>query len=259
MIRLCELSQTASIRTQAATADKITSGESTVLAFAASPLPYEESIRWLLPAPLGDCMRIMREIGEFLSPNDPELVEKTLTRIAEQDTWNDVFSTKLIELLDNIDLLKTEHRQKLRAVETATQNASVSLEKAENAHNRAAENFREAKRTLNESARQLDRARDCTTESEGQLRAAEDRLRSSEQILEKACELERLSEQKYVNAVKLVHKVVQYSVYSVAISLVAIVWYAWMALRTGFPIWAPSLATVVILLAATFIPKSLEI
>ena len=48
-------------------------------------------------------MGILKRVGDLLSPNDPELVEKTLARLTEQDTWNDVFSTKLIELLDKID------------------------------------------------------------------------------------------------------------------------------------------------------------
>jgi len=43
-----------------------------------------------------------------ISPSVPELVEKTLTRIAEQDTWNGVFATKLIEVLDHIDDLRVQ-------------------------------------------------------------------------------------------------------------------------------------------------------
>lgn len=39
---------------------------------------------------------LLKAYGDLFSPNDPELVAKTLTRISEQDTWNDVFSTKLI-------------------------------------------------------------------------------------------------------------------------------------------------------------------
>ena len=38
-------------------------------------------------------MGIMKKIGDLVSPNDPELVEKTLARLDEQDRWNDVFST----------------------------------------------------------------------------------------------------------------------------------------------------------------------
>jgi hypothetical protein len=70
-------------------------------------------------------LKILNEIGKIVSPNDPALVEKTLTRLEEQDTWNDVFSTKLIELLDNVDAIKIETRAKLRSLEElATQSRS---------------------------------------------------------------------------------------------------------------------------------------
>jgi hypothetical protein len=68
-------------------------------------------------------MSIMSSVGKLLSPNDPELVEKTLARITEQDTWNDVFSTKLIELLDNIDQINGEIRQRMRQADERIQKA----------------------------------------------------------------------------------------------------------------------------------------
>jgi hypothetical protein len=74
---------------------------------------------------------ILKAVGELLSPNDPELIEKTLARIDEQDKWNDVFSTKLIELLDNMDLVKSELRERMRSVEAANDAASATMERAE--------------------------------------------------------------------------------------------------------------------------------
>ena len=68
-------------------------------------------------------MKILNEVGKLLSPNDPEVVEKTLTRLNEQDTWNDVFSTKLIEVLDSIDTFRAETRSSLLAVERSRQEA----------------------------------------------------------------------------------------------------------------------------------------
>jgi hypothetical protein len=59
-------------------------------------------------------MNIINRTLKLLTPDDPELVAKTLVRIDEQDKWNDVFSTKLIELLDNIDAIKKENREKSR-------------------------------------------------------------------------------------------------------------------------------------------------
>jgi hypothetical protein len=59
-------------------------------------------------------MGIMKAIGDILSPNDPELVEKTLSRLVQQDQWNDVFSTVLLEMLEGNDSLKAEIRKSLR-------------------------------------------------------------------------------------------------------------------------------------------------
>ncbi|HTF66509.1 MAG TPA: hypothetical protein VK638_27875 [Edaphobacter sp.] len=56
---------------------------------------------------------------------------KTLSRLAEQDTWNDVFSTKLIELLDKSDQLKREIRESMRRADTRiTQAEAVSQAEA---------------------------------------------------------------------------------------------------------------------------------
>lgn len=66
-------------------------------------------------------MSIMKKLSEVFSPNDPELVQKTLERLHQQDRWNDLFSTKLIEILDKNDALGSELRQKLGEV-TATLN-----------------------------------------------------------------------------------------------------------------------------------------
>lgn len=68
-------------------------------------------------------MGIMKTVGEIFLPNDPELVEKTLGRLNEQDKWNDVFSTKLIELLDKIDEVKAEIRESLRKADARLQKA----------------------------------------------------------------------------------------------------------------------------------------
>jgi hypothetical protein len=69
-------------------------------------------------------------IGETIGPDDAEVVKKTLARIDEQDKWNDVFSTKLIELLDNIDGLKKEIRERMRRVEKIKLVESILLDEA---------------------------------------------------------------------------------------------------------------------------------
>jgi hypothetical protein len=65
--------------------------------------------------------KLMETVADLLSPNDPELVRKTLARIEEQDRWNDVFSTKLIELLDTNDLLKSTVRATGSQLEAAAE------------------------------------------------------------------------------------------------------------------------------------------
>jgi hypothetical protein len=79
---------------------------------------------------------ILKAIGDLLSPNDPELVAKTLLRLEKQDEWNDIFSTILIDLLDSNDNIKSEIRQALRGVqqrlaqaESATQAESALKER----------------------------------------------------------------------------------------------------------------------------------
>lgn len=75
-------------------------------------------------------MSLLIDFAKWFGPEDTELVKKTLTRIDEQDKWNDVFSTKLIELLDNIDGLKKEIRERMRRVESVKVAESVLLDEA---------------------------------------------------------------------------------------------------------------------------------
>jgi hypothetical protein len=100
-------------------------------------------------------MGIMKKVGEILSPNDPELVEKTLVRIEEQDHWNDVFSTKLIELLDSHDFLKTE----IRASKTALGEASTLASNAEIGLKRAMQTAQAAEKSLDLAAKRFDEAK----------------------------------------------------------------------------------------------------
>lgn len=204
-------------------------------------------------------MNIMNEIGRLLSPNDPELVEKTLARIAEQDTWNDVFSTKLIELLDNIDSLKAEHREKLRGLQSSLDKASASLERAEGAHYKASESVLETKQILEASVAKLDQAYYFSQAAKQDLQAAEARLRSSDQCLQKARELVQESQEKYTHASNRFRAAVLYALCAVAISMSAIVWVLWVALRPDVPVWAASFASLIIVMAGTFAPRLAKI
>jgi|GEM_PF-2886944 len=65
--------------------------------------------------------KLMKTVADIFLPNDPVLVEKTLARIDEQDRWNDVFSTKLIELLDTNDVLKSAVKATNSQLENSTE------------------------------------------------------------------------------------------------------------------------------------------
>ena len=183
-------------------------------------------------------MKFLKVFGELVSPNDPELVEKTLARLAEQDTWNDVFSTKLIELLDNIDLLKCESRERLRSVESAAQTASESLNRAECAHKQASQSTLDAKRLLDQSTSQLARAQSRTEEATRQVHAAEQRLAAADRRLKEAAELAAVAERKQLGAAAVFRRTVRFAVVATALSWVATAWMAWIAFRPTVPLWA---------------------
>lgn len=189
--------------------------------------------------------KILRAFGDLVSPNDPELIEKTLTRIDEQDKWNDVFSTKLIELLDNIDLLKAEIRQRMRTAESATQTALASLEGAERAHQAAAESTLEAKRLLDQATSQLEGAQQRASEAAALAFHAEECLTRSDRKLTESHELDRAAEQKRLSAVRLLKSAVRCSSAVISMCWTATIWLAWLVLRPGLPILATCAASVI--------------
>jgi hypothetical protein len=72
--------------------------------------------------------RLMKAVGNVVSPNDPELVRLFGQHVKEQEGWNDLFSTKLIEVLDKIDELRSEARATLRKGESALMQAQEELQ-----------------------------------------------------------------------------------------------------------------------------------
>ncbi len=139
-------------------------------------------------------MGIMKTIGEILSPNDPELVEKTLKRLNEQDKWNDVFSTKLIELLDKIDDVKAEIRDSLRKADARLQKAE-SVTQAETTLLEHAARFGEASQRL-EIAHKAEKA------AEANHLAARKSVERSEQLLAKVSEQAGLAQNLAYSAKK---------------------------------------------------------
>jgi vacuolar-type H+-ATPase subunit I/STV1 len=112
-------------------------------------------------------------IFKLFSPSDPDLVEKILTRLAEQDTWNDVFSTKLIELLDKSDQVKREIRERMRKADERIKKAE-SVEQAESLLLEEAAKAEELKSKLTATERALDAVRNEFLSAKNQYRGAED-------------------------------------------------------------------------------------
>jgi len=64
---------------------------------------------------------------------DPKVIELVNERLLEQDKWNDVFSTKLIELLDKNDAIRAEIRKRLDQIAAASR-AQQELIRAADEH-----------------------------------------------------------------------------------------------------------------------------
>lgn len=204
-------------------------------------------------------MGILKKVGDLLSPSDPELVEKTLARLNEQDTWNDVFSTKLIELLDKIDQIKSEIRQRLRdadkriqRAESVTQaestlrekaaqfgDASRRLEAAQAAEERATMAALDAKRSLDKATTALDEARKEAVRARNMAEDAGAKLRAAHEAEMKASRLSR-------------HIVCSAAV-AVALSWIALVWVGWLMFASQLPLWAAISFSVVISASAGFV------
>ena len=204
-------------------------------------------------------MGILKKVGDLLSPSDPELVEKTLARLNEQDTWNDVFSTKLIELLDKIDQIKSEIRKRLRnaderiqRAESVTQAESILREKAaqfgdasrrlETAHaaeERAYGAALDAKRILEKSTVALDEARNQALHARSIAEDASVRLRDAHEAEVKATKLSRYT--------------VRTAAIAVALSWIALTWTGWLMVATKSTVWIAVSFSLVIFSSAAFV------
>jgi membrane protein involved in colicin uptake len=201
----------------------------------------------------------MKGLGKLFSPNDPELVEKTLARLNEQDTWNDVFSTKLIELLDKIDQIKSEIRARLRdadkriqRAEEVTQaeslllkkaaefgDASRRLEIAQAAEERASAAALDAKRSLEKATATLEEARSKAAHARSMAEDASMRLRAAHEAESKAARLSRYT--------------VCTAAITVALSWIALVWVGWLIVATKSGLWIALVLTVLVSASAGFL------
>jgi hypothetical protein len=205
-------------------------------------------------------MGIMKTVGEIFSPNDPELVEKTLGRLNEQDKWNDVFSTKLIELLDTIDEVKAEIRESLRKADTRLQkaesvsqaeatllehaarfgDASQRLEIAHKSEKGAETNYLAAKQSAERAEQLFDKASDQAGLAQRLAQAAKKDLEAANVSLEKI----RLQEKRLTRT----------AIVLVAICWISLAWAPWilptMKAHLALPIaMTVSIVLIVLILA----------
>jgi hypothetical protein len=193
-------------------------------------------------------MSILKTAAKLFSPNDPELVEMTLARLSEQDTWNDVFSTKLIDLLDNIDRIKAEVRQSSRTAEQLGADAQKSLDDSVARLKHACDVEEKATAFLREAGQHL-------LSSETNLKTACERTKAAEGVLAKALELSSDARVRDARALSRLRTATLWVIAAIALSLIGFVWAAWLALRIWMPVWTACVATACIGLLAILISK----
>jgi hypothetical protein len=206
-------------------------------------------------------MGIMKAVGEIFSPNDPELVEKTLGKLNEQDKWNDIFSTKLIELLDKIDEVKAEIRESLRKAdarlqeaESATQaeatlmehatrfgDASQRLEIARNSEKGAEANYLAAKQSTEQAEQLFAKASDQAGLAQRLAQSAKDDLEAAKVSLDKI----RLQEKRITRT----------GIVLVAICWISLAWAPWILPAMKAHLALPITLTVLIVLLAPILLK----
>ena len=202
-------------------------------------------------------MSILNTIGR----NDPELVRLTLARLNEQDHWNDVFSTKLIDLLDNIDKIKSETRKCLREVTERLQKAE-SVMQAESLLLEKAKEFGDVSQRLEFAHTAQKRARALAEEAQSRLESASAALADAqrhEEIARKHAKAANaqllLAREVEVRVVRRSRAVVCYSTTAVAFSWIAAGWVGWLTVRTEPALWAASFWTILVLAVAALILK----
>jgi hypothetical protein len=203
-------------------------------------------------------LKILKELGEILGPNDPKLVEMTLSRLNEQDKWNDVFSTKLIELLDKIDQIKSEIRQRLREAderilraECVTQEEAVLLEKAKE--------FGEASRRLELARNAQERAFEAALGAKEKAEEASIALESARCLAQQAQSLAddavarlRHARDAELRAIRLSHRTVRFVSVAVALSWIAIAWMIRIVLDLKVSAWI-AMAFLLLIASATLL------
>lgn len=177
-------------------------------------------------------------VFNLFSPNDPELVAKTLTRLSEQDTWNDVFSTKLIELLDKIDLIKSEIRERLRRADeriekaaSLAQTESLLLEKMIE-YGDASERLKSAEAAAERAIALAIDAKDAFWRANGVLDSARSMAIEAQSLAVDAKRKLNSAQEVQLRAERFSHRAFRFAVVAVALSWSAVAWSGCFIFRT---------------------------
>jgi len=201
------------------------------------------------------CMSLLK----LFSPNDPELVEKTLARLSEQDTWNDVFSTKLIELLDKIDLIKSESRERLRRADDRIERAE-SLAQTESLLREKMTKYGEASERLQLAEVAAERATSLAIEAKDALWKANELLDSARLMTIEARSLAedtnrklKSAQETQLRAEQSSHRAFRFAVVAVALSWSAMAWSGCFIFRSRPSVLVALLLSCLIFSSAAFL------
>lgn len=198
-------------------------------------------------------MNILQKAAELFSPSDPELIEKTLARIEEQDTWNDVFSTKLIEVLDNIDRLKAELRQQMRDVQRSRDQVKQDLHGVDLLKVEVRQQMLKVEQLSAQAREDLQAAQDELGSSRKTLASSLSNLASSEQNLDAARNLETAASQAHSAAAEVYRRTARWALVATTLSAMLFVWTSWLQFRPHLPMWIPGATTTICIAAAVLI------
>jgi myosin heavy subunit len=123
---------------------------------------------------------------------DPQVISLVHERLTEQDRWNDVFSTKLIELLDKNDQIRSEIRARLEQLSSGYR-AQQELLRAAEEHRRLSAEYQETTSALAAAQEGFSNAQKILVEaSELRERSAAYEL-AERQLVEANCALQKTS------------------------------------------------------------------
>ena len=208
-------------------------------------------------------MGIMKKVGEIFSPNDPELIKRTLARLDEQDRWNDVFSTKLIELLDKQDGMRSDLRHKLTNAATELQAATDKLVRAENlaadakrSYGQAEAHAAAATSDLQAAKGKLVGAENLAANAKQSYEEAEERIAAATALLNRTTETLKATENLLQKARQQARRTTQFAWATAAASGAAVLCLSFA--HTGPVLWTSRVAALLLIVITTVLMGRLK-